>query len=83
MSLKKAKKEHNCDAAPWLIQHLDFNNHETEMTISELRAFIFHQRKGFVIEKGEIYFAAYGAGEPFRAIPKIHKICIRLNLYTN
>jgi len=77
---QKAKKDHVCDACDWLF--------ETELigfTIAEYRAIVRAKRSRYMIKKGERYLRQVSVcGGDFmvsKAIPEIHEICLRYDLY--
>lgn len=76
-----AKKDYDCDACEWLSASIgDFN-----MTYQEAKQYIKAKRNGFMIKKGQLYkkqfMKADGEVYTFRAIPEIHNICLKYDLY--
>ena len=79
----KARKDYNCMACEW------FNNSgyiaEEELTKEELAAYKKAEDSNFEIKKGEEYIRQNNKydGEiyTFRAIPEMHEICIKYDLY--
>jgi hypothetical protein len=76
--------EYNCDAYPWL------DNSEIErMTFSEAKAFIKARRNNGKIKPGQRYieqYIWYGGYcfvycHVFRAIPELHQICLKYDIY--
>jgi len=76
-----AKKDYNCDACTWLIE----SDYRWGLTISEYRAIIKARRNGYRIKDGSkyIYQASVNYGDfcTFRAIPEIHNICLKYEMY--
>jgi hypothetical protein len=76
-----AQKDYPCDASHWL--------HECDglygLSMSEKRAIVKAKRNGWKIKKGERYVkqANIWCGDfcQFRAIPAIHDICLKHDLY--
>ena len=79
----KARKDYACEAAHWLTESGII--YEGQLTFSELRAVVIAKRKKWKILKGEIYCyqANIWDGDfcTFRAIPAIHEICLKHDLY--
>lgn len=79
----KARKDYNCDAADWLINSGII--YEGQLSFSELRAVAIAKRKKWKILKGETYLYQANIWEgdfcTFKAIPAIHDICIKHDLY--
>ena len=78
---QKAKKEYSCDACVWLFE----SDYRYGLTISEYRSIIKAQRNGCKILAGEKYVYQCGIYEGdfyvFRAIPDIHEICLKYEMY--
>jgi hypothetical protein len=78
-----ARKEYPCDASDWILQ--DMSNLNGELSFSEWRQVVKAKRKRWKIRPGERYVKQVNKtdGElfTFRAIPEIHEICLKLDLY--
>lgn len=82
-SFPKAKKEYVCNAFEWLDNQVYFIT--DEMTSEEKRIYEEVSKRKGKIQKGERYIKQIGIYEgefsTFRAIPEIHEICLKYNLY--
>lgn len=80
-----ASKDYDCDASIWITE----GNLEREyglFTFSELRSLVKAKNNGWKIKKGEKYTIQIcknhkAKSYTFRAIPEIHNICIKYDLY--
>ena len=80
-STPMAKKDYSCDACVWLFE----SDYRYGLTISEYRSIIKAQRNGCRIKAGSKYIYQCGKYEGdfyvFRAIPEIHAICLKYDMY--
>lgn len=80
-----AKTSHECMACPWLFNNLI--DYWCDLTFSEKRALVVARRQKEMILPGQMYVRQEvnkdGDKYTFTAIPEIHRICIRLDLYHN
>ncbi len=78
-----ARKEHDCLACDWLNKSGYAN--EADLTPSEWQAYQLAESDCFKIKKGDIYVRQNnkfdGEVYTFKAIPAIHDICIKYDLY--
>jgi hypothetical protein len=78
-----ARKEYSCDACTFLFE-LD-DPCELGLTYREKREVVKAKQKNYKILKGEKYIRQFnkmdGHTYDFKAIPSIHKICLKYNLY--
>tara|TARA_R110000764_G_scaffold146819_1_gene234604 strand:- start:3658 stop:3930 length:273 start_codon:yes stop_codon:yes gene_type:complete len=76
------RKEHNCDASDWI---LSAGIDGVGFSISEKRALVKARRNKWKISKGQKYIRQGNIqdGElyTFKAIPELHSICLKCNLY--
>lgn len=85
--VKAARKNYSCDACEWILQGGSFNELSTDfkLTFSEKRSLVKAKQNDYKILKGESYlrqFIADGSDSyEFVAIPEIHAICIKFELY--
>lgn len=81
-STPTARRDYACDAAHWVLEAID---NGVFFSFSELRVIAKHKRSKFIIKKGDTYIKQNNKmdGElyTFRAIPYLHEICIKYNLY--
>jgi len=81
---QKAKKDYICDACDSLCDYL-FESEITGFTIAEYRAIVRAKRNRFMIKKGQEYLrqanVCGGDFMVFRAIPEIHDICLKYDIY--
>ena len=77
----RARKEHDCMACEWINEswgHCTFS-------MKELRVIAKARKDGFKIKKGDKYINQRnifdGRFYTFRAIPEVHEICIKNNIY--
>jgi len=77
-----ARKEYCCDASDWLLNE---GINGFGFSFAELREIVIARRNGWKIKKGEKYIRQRGKYDgdlyTFKAIPAIHKICLKYNLY--
>jgi hypothetical protein len=76
----KARKSYNCEAS----QFLTIDGLPLGLTFKELRAVVTARKNIWKILKGEIYLRQCckdGDVYTFRAIPEIHEICIKYDIY--
>jgi len=85
--IKKAKKEHQCNACLFLHEHVSECRHDLQMSISEIRAYLEAKKNDFKIKVGQSYVAQMieQDGDIYfvKSIPEIHRICSELGLYDN
>lgn len=78
-----ARKEHKCGACEWL-NNSGYANEE-DLTNEEWEAYKLAEENNFKIKKGEKYIRQNNKfdGEiyTFKAIPAIHEICFKYDLY--
>ena len=78
-----AKKDHDCNACEWL-NNSGYAN-EGDLTPDEWKVYQLAESKEFKVKKGEIYIRQNnkfdGEVYTFKAIPAIHDICIKYDLY--
>jgi len=87
-TVKAAKKDHYCGASELVRENLSYiNNGDLETTFSERRAIIKARNNKWQIKQGESYYkqnnVADGRAYSWRAIPAMHEICNRLDLYSD
>lgn len=79
----RARKTYACDACVWLRENLPYI--DTPLTISELRQIVKAKRNDWCIIPGQEYvkIVSVYADElsVFRAIPEIHHLCHKYDLY--
>jgi hypothetical protein len=77
---QKAKKDYVCNACEWL-----FESELTGFSIAEYRAMVKARRNRYMIKKGQEYLrqanVCGGDFMVFRAIPEIHDICLKYDMY--
>jgi len=77
-----ARKDHNCSACEWI-----FNSdlRDYDFTFSELREIVKARKNNCKIKAGERYIKQInicdGDFYVFKAIPAIHDICIKYDIY--
>lgn len=78
-----ARKDHNCMAWKWMNGMCDFDR--GVFTFSELRAIAKAKANKGKIRKGEKYIRQSlkdsGTIYTFKAIPELHKICLKYEVY--
>ncbi len=80
-----ARKNYSCNACEFIFND-DYRN---GYTFSEYRSIIKARNNNYRILKGEKYIRQWNADEisgdtwTYRAIPEIHQICIKHELYDN
>ena len=78
---RKARKQYNCMAWDWLCNVI----RDGILTEFELGRIAAHRAHGFKIDVNDEYYCATMKGDngiyTFRAIPDLHKICIKHDLY--
>jgi len=78
----KARKNHDCDACHWVL-HEGINR--MGYTRPELRVLSKARKSNWQILKGDKYLRQLnrdiGDLVTFKAIPEVHKICLKYNLY--
>jgi hypothetical protein len=76
-----ARRDYACDACVWLFE----SNYRYGLTISEYRSIVKAKRNDFKIKAGSKYVYQccknYGDFYVFRAIPEIHAICLKYDMY--
>jgi len=76
-----ARKDHVCNACEFINEHWGSHN----FTIGELRVIVLARRNGYKIKIGDSYIKqnniCHGDIYTFKAIPEIHEICLKYNLY--
>lgn len=84
-SRPKAKKVHDCMAYEWLDNSGDISDLINLMTFSEKRAIVIARRNHGKILPGQEYVRQFmdwdGEKGTYRAIPKIHAICSKYNVF--
>lgn len=80
----KARKDYRCMASEW-ITNGDLAETVYHCSYAEKRAIVRAKRNGWKIKKGERYLRQCivweGRLETFRAIPAMHEICLKQDLY--
>jgi hypothetical protein len=80
----KARKEYSCDASEWL-QSDDWWRSSGQLTFTELRSIVKARDNNWRIKKGDVYAKQINKVDgdlgTFRAIPAIHEICSKHNIY--
>ena len=78
-----ARKEHDCLACDWAMAS-GYNTPE-DLTGDEWNCWLAAKENGFKIKKGQKYVRqnnkSYGDMYTFTAIPAIHNICLKYDLY--
>ncbi len=81
-----ARKTHNCMACEWLVND-DWWRNCGELSISELREIVKAKQNDWNIVKGQKYLnqtvVCDGDIGTFKAIPEIHEICKKHDVYPN
>ena len=83
----KARKDHDCHACEFLNGYYDFGLKDLVgigLSFSEWRQIIKAKNNKWKIKKGDIYLrqtVRYDEISTFKAIPEIHEICIKHDLY--
>ena len=82
--IRKARKQYDCMACEWLDSMPRYELGEF-LSYREARAFVRAREKKFKILKGEKYIHQTRKFEgqlySFRAIPEIHEICLKYEIY--
>jgi len=77
-----ARKKYGCDAADWL---LNSEIMPSELTFTERKSIVLARRNRWCVYPGERYIKAAqiqcGEFVVFRAIPAIHQLCLKYDLY--
>ena len=77
----RARKSYNCDASDWILNEGDFDRY----TFSEKRDLVKAMRNKWRIQPGEIYSKQVniwcGEFNVHRAIPALHAICVKYDMY--
>lgn len=77
-----ARKEHNCDACNWI---LNTGIDGMGFSISEKRAIVKARRNKWKITKGQKYIRQSNIKDgdlyTFKAIPELHELCLKHDLY--
>jgi hypothetical protein len=77
---QKAKKDYVCNACEWL-----FELESIDFTVAEYEAMAKAKHNKHMIKKGQKYLRQVitcgGDMMIFKAIPEIHSICLKYNLY--
>lgn len=77
-----ARKEHRCDACEWI---LSAGIGGMGFSISEKRAIVKAKRNNWKIVKGQKYFRQSNIQDgdlvTFKAIPELHELCLKHDLY--
>lgn len=85
-SQRKAAKNYHCDACSFLFNE-DIS--DLKLTFSEKLAVVRARNNGYKIMKGESYIYQFNRDDngreawTYRAIPEIHEICIKYELFSN
>lgn len=78
-----ANKDHECDACEWL-NNSGYAN-EGDLTEGEWKDYQLAESNGFKVKKGEKYVKQNNKFDgdiyTFKAIPAIHNICLKYDLY--
>jgi hypothetical protein len=81
--VKSSRKDYQCQAAYWL--HECGLNNLPKMNFSEYREIIKAKRQSWKVLKGQSYTKQFivdgGQSWTFRAIPELHKICLKYEIY--
>ena len=76
-----ARKDHDCMASEWFLNSDVFDY----LTFSEKKIVVRQKRNGWKIRKGQQYIRQFnkGCGDVwvFKAIPEIHELCLKYDLY--
>ena len=82
--IHKARKQYDCMACDWLF-NMGIRESGIKFTFSEYRSIIKAKQNNHKIQVGENYLYQFnvdgGDNWSFRAIPEIHKICLKYDLY--
>ena len=80
----KARKDHDCMASVFLNEQ-NWSPSDLSMGITEAKDWVKARQNNYKIKKGEKYLNQTMAHErklySFKAIPKIHNICLKYDLY--
>lgn len=85
--IKSARKEHSCDACEYMLNFGTFNEfcQNTTLTFAEKRSLVRAKQNKYKIHKGDSYIRQFNSQEgqiyEFKAIPEIHAICIKYDVY--
>ena len=86
--IKSAKRKHLCNACEWIRMGGTFNElvrDYPKLTFSEKRALALAKENGYYIHKGSPYIKQSNKEGSeiwtFKAIPEIHAICVKHDLY--
>lgn len=76
-----ARKDHDCMACEW-VRHSGIFEY---LTFAEKKAVVRAKRNMYKIKKGQIYIRQFnsdcGDKWTFKAIPEMHDICLKYDLY--
>jgi hypothetical protein len=79
-----ARKKYTCNACEWIENHVDYLFYG-DFTYTELREIVKARRNNWCIVPGQQYIRAVqeyeGKLEVWRAIPAIHEICLKYDIY--
>jgi len=83
--IRKSRNEYSCDAWEFLSECYDDFRRTGQLSFSEWRAIAVAKATKGKVFKGQPYVYQFneqdGITYTFRAIPAIHAICVRFNLY--
>lgn len=86
--IKKARKRYRCDSCAHINMFSSFNEvaNQCKLSFTEKRSLVEAKQSFQMIDIGEPYIRQFNKmdGETYvwRAIPEIHKICCKYNLYS-
>jgi hypothetical protein len=85
-NIKKARKDYTCDACNAMFDYGSINQviADCKLTVDEIKSITEAGENNFKIKKGNPYYKQINTEDGFcvfRAIPEIHKICIKYDLY--
>lgn len=77
-----ARKTYPCDACYWIENYI---NDGVTFTIADYRTIVRAKRNGWKIQPGQQYVKQFNTNGndtwTFRAIPEIHELCVKYELY--
>ena len=87
--IKKARKDHVCDACSWLLDRVNANAEDIvldlDCTDEEKAALERAEANGWKVKKGDKYWYWKGVFDgqisESHSIPEIHEICIKYDIY--
>lgn len=81
-STHTARKKHVCMASEWVYNSEVWKSEQ--LTLAELKAIVRARRNGWMIQPGQKYILQVMSGDDFyifKAIPEMHAICLKYDLY--